>query len=309
MLQIIGVQGIAEVTAGDDLARLITAAVDLQDGDVVVVSSKILSKAQGRTVTPAAGETPDQARRRLSLDHEVLAQTPHFVVVRTPEGWVCANAGLDASNMPDGGVLLLPEDCDGAAAAIRDRLSATAQVAVIISDTFGRAWREGQSDVALGVAGMSALRDERGNRDRDGRELAVTLIAVADQVAGAADLVRDKAAGLPVVVVRGLGHLVGHHGSGAELVRPPDTDLFAHGRGWLARRLATGVGRKVRSGTPPEWEWDLVLRAAGGGQRVGGQLTTADGLVAGRAEACLLDLGYGVDLEHRDGHYLVTVKA
>ncbi len=311
-IEVIGVEGIGEIRPGDDVTMAIAAAVQLQDGDIVVVSSKVVSKAAGRFV--AADGDPDATRRGLSLAQEVLVETPHVVVVRTPQGWVCANAGIDASNVPGGDVLLLPEDPDADAERIRGGLEILdeVQVGVVIADTFGRAWREGQTDIALGVAGMPALRDERGTTDREGRELSVTLVAIADQVAGAADLVRDKAAGVPVVVVRGLGHLVGpgRTGEGAALVRSPATDLFPHGRGWLARRWVTGEGTPVRTGPPQAFEWEQVEQVAGvpegRASRDGHVLTVADGLAAGRAEAALLDLGYAVDLIG-DGPWTLTV--
>ncbi|CAN5501521.1 hypothetical protein BH23ACT9_BH23ACT9_39740 [soil metagenome] len=330
-LQVIPLPGMGEVGPGADLAALIASTGALQDGDVVVVASKVVAKAEGRAVAPAQGESTADARRRMTLEEEVLVETPHVVVVRTHHGYVCANAGIDASNT--GGtdaLLLLPADPDASAeglrsslaAGLRSSLAAHADVGVVISDTFGRAWREGQNDVALGVAGLPALRDERGTVDRDGRELKVTLVALADQVAGAADLVRDKAAGIPVVLVRGLGHLVGTGGSGggAMLVRPPSTDLFPHGRGWLARRLATGEGAAVRDGGPTAWEWDLVRRAAAaavagpdGGSTpddavrlVDGALVTAEGRAAGRAESCLLDLGHRAEVSLHEGGYRIT---
>lgn len=307
---LVPVTGIGEVPAGADLAALIAASVDLADGDVVVVSSKIVAKAEGRVV--AADGDPDGRRRALTLAEEVLVETPQVVVVRTGLGHVCANAGIDASNVPGGELLLLPVDPDASARALRADLAPLGDVAVVISDTFGRAWREGQTDVALGVAGIAALRDERGVLDRNGRPLTVTLVALADQIAGAADLVRDKASGIPVVVVRGLGALVGDlYGGGAELVRDPGTDLFPHGRGWLARRLATGEGVAVRPGPPTEWEWELVVRAAGAPVVVesdGGGARCTEGLAAGRVEACLLDLGYPVVLAVDADGWTVRVR-
>lgn len=306
-VEIIPVEGIGEIAAGDDLPMAIAAATSVRDGDIVVVSSKVVSKAAGRVA--AADGDPDAARRRLAMAEEVLVETPHVVVVRTTQGWVCANAGIDASNVPGGDLLLLPPDPDTDAASIRGGLEALdeARVAVVIADTFGRAWREGQTDIALGVAGMAALRDERGSTDREGRELSVTLVAVADQLAGAADLVRDKAAGVPVVIIRGLGHLVDGvtTGGGAALVRPPDQDLFPHGRGWLARRLTTGEGTPVRTGPPPAHEWALV-EAVAGVTRDGQVLTVPDGRAAGLAEAALLDLGYAVTVAG-DGPWALTV--
>lgn len=315
-VEVLGIRGIGEVAEGTDLAGLIAEAcaadgTPLQDGDVVVVASKVVAKAEGCAVP--AGDDPEARRRSLTLAEEVLVETPWVAVVRTAHGYVCANAGIDASNVPGGGLLLLPEDPDASAAAIRTGLADVADVAVVVTDTFGRAWREGQTDVALGVAGLPALRDERGGLDREGRPLSVTLVALADQVAGAADLVRDKAAGIPVVVLRGLGHLVGGDvdgtaGSGADLVRPPATDLFPHGRGWLARRLATGEGAPVRGGPPAAWEWSLVAAAVEGQvAEDGASIAVADGLAAGRAEACLLDLGYAAQAVLAGDRWVVEV--
>ena len=308
-ITLLPVEGIGEVRAGDDLPGLISAAVGLRDGDVVVVSSKVVSKSMGLTAAPRAGEQVEDARRRIAMADEVVVDTPHVVVVRTPHGFVCANAGIDASNVPGGELLLLPDDVDAAAADIRAGLRRLTGVdtAVIVSDTFGRAWREGQTDVALGVAGMQALRDERGTVDREGQALRVSLIAQADQIAGAADMVRDKAAGVPVVVVRGLDVVApSATGGGQALVRGPETDLFPHGRGWLARRLATGEGAPVRAGLPEAWEWQRVAEAAGGGSFVADRIDVADGLAAGRAEAALLDLGYDAAVHHGDGWTVVV---
>lgn len=308
---IIPVTGLGEIGRGDRLDQLIAAAVDLRDGDIVVVASKIVAKAEGTIVQPRPGEPVAEARRRLAAQQEVLAQTPEVTIVRTVHGFVCANAGIDASNVPGGGLVPLPAAPDASAARLRDGLIGVAAVGVIVADTFGRAWREGQTDVALGVAGLHALRDERGARDRHGRTLQVTLVALADQIAGAADLVRDKAAGVPVVLVRGLAHLVGGDGTGAQLVRPAATDLFPHGRGWLARRLASGQGAAVRTGQPLAWEWDLVAGAAGTGKVQGGtpgrRFVTTDGRAAGRVECALLDLGYAVTVDVSGGRYTVAV--
>lgn len=309
------VTGLGEIGEGAALGPLIADAIDLRDGDVLVVASKIVAKAEGMQRQPEPGESVAAARQRLTLQEEVLTQTPVVTVVRTADGLVCANAGIDASNLPSGGLLLLPEDCDASAAGLRASLTEVADVGVIVADTFGRAWREGQTDVALGVAGLPAMRDERGRADRNGRPLQVTLIALADQIAGAADLVRDKSAGVPVVVVRGLDHLVGGGGVGADLIRPAETDLFPHGRGWLARRLATGQGAAVRRGLPTPWECRLVARAAGVDEAkadddgVTLRFTAATGLAAARAECCLLDLGYEVAVHPRAGRYTVVVAA
>lgn len=313
VLSIMPLAGIGEVTDGADVARLIldaceATATSLQDGDVVVIASKIVAKSEGRMVKPGDGETIVAARKRLTMVHEVLAETPHVTIVRTPDGLVCANAGIDASNVDVDHLLLLPEDPDSSAARIRSGLASMAEVGVVLSDTFGRAWREGQTDIAIGVAGTAALRDERGATDRNGMVLDVTLIAVADQIAGAADLVRDKAAGLPVVIIRGLPSSR-RAGVASELARSASTDLFPHGRGWLARRLADGSGLAVREGSPEAWEWDLIRRAAPGGDVQGDRYLTNDPFMAGRAEACLLDLGYTVSTELSGGVFQLIVTS
>jgi coenzyme F420-0:L-glutamate ligase/coenzyme F420-1:gamma-L-glutamate ligase len=226
----------AEVVVGDDLAaHLLTAVavagVELDDGDVLCVASKVVAKAEGASVPLPPGD-PDAARRTLAREHavRVVAETPWVLVVETHHGFVCANAGIDASNVADAGTaLLLPEDPDASAAALRAELHVRtgADVGVVVTDTFGRPWRMGQVDVALGAAGVVALRDDRGGRDRDGRPLAVTMVAVADQLAAAADLVRSKADGTPFVLLRGLR--VAGPGDAADLLRPAAQDVFRHG--------------------------------------------------------------------------------
>ena len=243
-LTVLPVVGMPEIAAGDDLARAISAAVDLRSGDVVVVAQKVVSKAEGAVVDPpevAAGEDPRRVvARAQALD--VVADSRHAFIVRTRHGFVCANAGVDASNVPGGRLTLLPEDSDASARALRDELrrQTGVDVAVVVADTFGRAWRVGQVDVAIGVAGLKPLRDERGGTDREGQELAVTEAAVADALAAAADLVRTKAAGVPVVVIRGFAFEPSEDGSVGDLVRAPATDLFPRGRGMLASALADG---------------------------------------------------------------------
>ncbi|HVM21068.1 MAG TPA: coenzyme F420-0:L-glutamate ligase, partial [Egibacteraceae bacterium] len=196
-LTVIPVTGLPEVRHGDDLPALIAGAADLQDGDVVVVSQKVVSKVEGAVVSLQAGEGAAEARRRLAREQatEVVADSPWVLIVRTRHGLVCANAGIDASNVEPGLLTLLPDDPDRSARLIRDGLRAAAgvDVAVIVSDTFGRPWRNGQTDVAIGVAGLVPVRDERGAADRFGTTLDVTEAAVADELAGAADLVRTKA--------------------------------------------------------------------------------------------------------------------
>jgi coenzyme F420-0:L-glutamate ligase / coenzyme F420-1:gamma-L-glutamate ligase len=235
-----------EVRAGHDLAALLLEASDgLRDGDVLVVAHKVVSKAEGR-VRRLADVGPDEPARALAVEHDkdprivqvVLDETAELVraergvlICRTHHGFVCANAGVDASNAPDdGSVVLLPRDPDGSArrlrAALRER--AGVAVAVVITDSFGRAWRHGQTDVAIGCAGIRPLEDWRGRSDARGRELRATWIAVVDEAAAAADLARAKDARQPAVVVRGLQvHVTDEDGPGAlALVRPPEEDLF-----------------------------------------------------------------------------------
>lgn len=233
--------------AGDDLAALVADAVaDWRDGDVVVIAHKAVSKCEGRIVR-LADVTPSARARQLAAEHDKdprqvqvvldesaeLVRADHGVLItRTRHGFVCANAGVDASNSgEDDTLVLLPLDPDGSARGLRAALRAhtgVERLAVVVTDSFGRAWRHGQCDVAIGVAGLQPLDDRRGGRDADGRELRATWIAVADQAAAAADLVRDKTSGTPAVVLRGLGHHVtADDGPGAAaLLRPLAEDLF-----------------------------------------------------------------------------------
>jgi coenzyme F420-0:L-glutamate ligase/coenzyme F420-1:gamma-L-glutamate ligase len=238
-LRIIPVAGLPEVRDGDDLAALIAGATDLADGDVVVVAQKVVSKEEGRVVRLEDVVPSERARELAAYDDprklevilresaEVIRERPPLVISRTRHGFTCASAGVDASNAPEPGtVVLLPVDPDASAQRLRDRFRELtgADVAVIVSDSFGRPWRAGTTDVALGAAGMFVLRDLRGTRDWSGYELRSTQIAVADELAGAAELVMGKAEGVPAVVIRGLD--VRGAGTGAELVIPPDLDLF-----------------------------------------------------------------------------------
>ena len=235
------VPGIPEVRAGDDLAAMIAAAAEIRDGDVVVISQKAVSKSEGRLValghvepSPRARELADSLGKdpravQVVLDEsvEVLRAERGVLITRTRHGLVCANAGVDQSNVPgDDVVCLLPLDPDGSARAIRAGLPGAP--AVVIADSFGRAWRLGQADVAIGCAGLAPLDDRRGTRDAEGHELIATVDAVADQAASAAALVRDKAGRDAVVVVRGLERYVtADDGPGAAaIVRPRDEDLF-----------------------------------------------------------------------------------
>jgi len=244
------IAGIPEIVAGIDLAAVIGDAIShtgegLADGDILSITSKIVSKAEGRSV---AAEDREDAITAETVRVVATREYPGGVtrIVENRQGLVLAAAGVDSSNTPDGTVLLLPLDPDFSAhalcAAIRARFGV--RVGVIITDTLGRAWREGQTDVAIGAAGLRVIDDLRGSTDAGGRALSVTLPAVADEIAGATDLVKGKAAGLPVAIVRGLGHLVsGLDEPGARaLVRPAAQDMFrlgsdeAYAQGFAAGR-------------------------------------------------------------------------
>jgi coenzyme F420-0:L-glutamate ligase/coenzyme F420-1:gamma-L-glutamate ligase len=217
------VTGIPEVARGDDVAQLITDATsDLRDRDVVVVAHKIVSKAEDRVV-----ESADRLLQARAEAAGILRSTPDMIIAETRHGYVCANAGVDASNVEDGHVVLLPLDPDLSARRIRTRLErgTGAQLAVIISDTFGRPWRLGQTNVAIGVAGMDAFVDYRGSRDHTGRELVATSICIADELAGAAEMVMGKAARIPAAIVRGAEVTFGR-GAASSIVRPLEDDLF-----------------------------------------------------------------------------------
>jgi coenzyme F420-0:L-glutamate ligase/coenzyme F420-1:gamma-L-glutamate ligase len=228
-IEVVPVEGIGEVRAGDVLADLIAARVALTDYDVVVVAQKVVSKAEGRMV---AVDPDDPAARRSVVEGEavrILRRRGELLITETRHGFVCANAGVDLSNVPDGWAALLPVDPDRSARRIRDGLRARTgrEVAVVVSDTFGRPWRRGLTDVAIGVAGIAAVVDLRGTPDALGRTLQVTEVCVADEIAAAAELVMGKAAGVPAAVVRGLPREWFREGSVRdEVVRPPAEDLF-----------------------------------------------------------------------------------
>ncbi len=232
-LRIFPIEGVPEIQRGDVLAELLVAAAraqgtPLEDRDCLVVTQKIVSKAEGRIVPLDAS---DPAARRALVEAEsvrVLRRRGDLVISETAHGFVCANAGVDLSNVDDGHAALLPVEPDRSARRIRDgvRAAAGVDVAVIVSDTFGRAWRIGLTDVAIGVSGLAAVVDLRGQSDATGRELQVTEVALADEIAGAAELVKGKAAQLPAAVVRGLDASWFREGSARELVRPPSEDLF-----------------------------------------------------------------------------------
>lgn len=243
---ITGIEGIPEVQPGDDLASLIDTAcrrssLSLRDGDVLVVTQKVVSKSEGRFVDPATVEPSPlalelaanwekdprhvevvlrESRRIVRMDHGVI-------ICETRHGFVCANAGVDASNVPGGRLMLLPLDPDASARRIRGRLGELtgADVAVIVSDTFGRPWRTGYTEVAIGVAGMLPILDYVGRLDTEGRELRATWICVADELASAAELVTGKVNRVPVALIRGYAYQRGE-GSAREMVRQAEKDMF-----------------------------------------------------------------------------------
>jgi coenzyme F420-0:L-glutamate ligase/coenzyme F420-1:gamma-L-glutamate ligase len=226
-LQIVPLAGVPEIQSGDDLAVLLGDAVEraggLEEGDVLVVAQKAVSKAEGRVE-----RADDPLGVVLREARAVRRRREDLVIAVTEHGFVCASAGVDRSNAPDEGwVVLLPRDPDASATRIREGLRGRFGVApaVIVSDSFGRAWRQGTTDVAIGVAGMRPLLDLRGRKDARGYELAATVIAVADELAGAAELVMGKSRGVPAALVRGYGVPPGD-GSARELVMPPERDLF-----------------------------------------------------------------------------------
>jgi coenzyme F420-0:L-glutamate ligase/coenzyme F420-1:gamma-L-glutamate ligase len=229
-LEILPVTGMPEVVEGDDVGALIAEHGPIRDGDVVVVAQKIVSKAEGRLVpVDPARRAEERARLVAEESVRVLARRGDLAIVETRHGYVCAQAGVDASNVPPDRLALLPVDPDASAGRIRARLrGAGVDVGVIVADTFGRPWRVGQTNVALGVAGIAPLRDHRGEKDAFGLELEATLIAVADELAAAAELVMGKSDGVPVAIVRGWEGARGH-GSGRDLIRPADEDLFPTG--------------------------------------------------------------------------------
>jgi coenzyme F420-0:L-glutamate ligase/coenzyme F420-1:gamma-L-glutamate ligase len=250
MISATPLEGIPEVTAGADLGETIAAALagepavlEMRSGDVLVLAHKIVSKAEGRVrrlddVKPsdralelAAGRDPRVVQVVLDETREIVRSSPGVIVCETHHGFVCANAGVDQSNVPgDDTILMLPRDADDSARRIRARLRELTGVApgIVISDSFGRAWRTGQADIAIGLAGVAALDDWRGRVDADGREMRATVIAVADLLAGTADLARQKDAGQPVVLIRGASRLVSDaDGPGvAPLLRERSQDLF-----------------------------------------------------------------------------------
>jgi len=226
------VPGLPEIRSGDDLAGLLAAALARaglgpEPGDVLVVTHKVISKAEGAVALLVGGE--DAAYRRLVEEQsvEILRRRGSLVIAKTRHGFICANAGVDRSNAAPGTAVLLPGDPDRSAHGLRlalRRLTGV-DVPVVITDTFGRAWRKGLVDVAIGVSGLEVILDLRGTRDVQGRELKVTEVAIVDEIAAAADLAMGKAAGIPAALVRGLAVPRGE-GRVADLVRPAGEDMF-----------------------------------------------------------------------------------
>ena len=224
-VRIAPISGIPEVGPGDDLARLIVAALGangLRTGDVVVIAHKVVSKAEARVV-----DATDRPAAAQSESARVLRRTGEMIISETRHGFVCANAGVDQSNVEPGRLALLPLDPDASARRVRARLAhlTGAEVAVIVADTFGRAWRVGQTNVAIGVAGIDPFVDYRGQTDAFGHELRATRICIADEIAGAAEMVMGKSAGICAALVRGAGVRPGR-GAAVDIVRPRSEDLF-----------------------------------------------------------------------------------
>jgi coenzyme F420-0:L-glutamate ligase/coenzyme F420-1:gamma-L-glutamate ligase len=229
-VEIIPVPGIPEISTGDDVAAAILTAlagnlIELQPGDVLVVTHKIVSKAEGRFI-----DASDDVAYRAAVEREakaVLRRRGDLVITQTHHGFICANAGVDRSNVTGNRAVLLPVDPDRSAHGIRMKLAKATgfDIPVIISDTFGRPWRRGQTDIAIGMSGMEALDDFKGRSDANGRTMEATEIAIIDEIAAAADLAMGKATQIPVAVVRGVSWEPGS-ARAKDLVRPPEEDLF-----------------------------------------------------------------------------------
>jgi coenzyme F420-0:L-glutamate ligase/coenzyme F420-1:gamma-L-glutamate ligase len=260
-VEVLPVTGLPVVRPGDDLVAVLTEPLrelGTRDGDVVVVTQKIVSKAEGRIVPD--GDRAEWVERETE---RVVARRGDLTIAATRHGFVCANAGVDVSNVEDGGLTLLPEDPDGTAEHLRASLGDALgidRLGVVITDTFGRAWREGVVNVAIGVAGLPAVIDLRGTLDHAGRVLDATVVALADEIAAASGLVMGKASRIPVAVVRGAAVDAAPAGRGADLLRPPDTDLFRESplQALHARRTIRSFG----PGEVPREALEEAIRAA-----------------------------------------------
>jgi coenzyme F420-0:L-glutamate ligase/coenzyme F420-1:gamma-L-glutamate ligase len=271
-LELLPVTGLPEFRPGDDLPGAITTAAPwLRDGDVLVVTSKVVSKVEGRLVTVDADPEARDAQRRQLVEAEsvrVLARRGRTLITQNKLGIVQAAAGVDASNVARDEVALLPENPDASASAIREGIARRlgVDVGVVVTDTMGRAWRIGQTDVAIGSAGVPVLHRYAGEVDKHGNELVVTEVAVADEVAAAADLVKGKTGGVPVAVLRGLDLSTVDSSTAADLVRPTDEDLFSLGTEEAlaqGRREAVLLRRSIRTFDPRPVDPAAIRRAAG----------------------------------------------
>jgi len=329
-VEILSVPGLPEIAPGDDLAGAIRsgierAGVELRDGDILAVTQKVVSKAEGRVVPEPLGGRADVVAAQAA---RVVARRDDLVIAETRHGFVCANAGVDASNVAEGFLTLLPEDPDASAARLRASLSASfgTDVAVVVTDTFGRAWRRGLVNVAIGAAGLPSLVDLRGTKDAGGRVLEATVVALADEVAAASGLVMGKADGVPVAVVRGVS-APAPPVRAAELIRPPEEDLFResplqaiharrsirrfaggeipresltaavaaactapaphHTRPWLFVMVELGPLRKrLLAAMAAAWRRDLAGDGAGD-DVIERRLATSDGLLGGAPVLCV----------------------
>lgn len=290
-VEIVPVRGIPEVVPGDDLGRILRRALtgqglQLQDGDVVVVTQKVVSKAEGRVVP----EWPDGKAGWVTKEtRRVVARRGDLVIAETRHGFVCANAGVDASNVAAGYLTLLPLDPDGSAERLREALGAWtgADVGVVITDTFGRPWRQGLVNVAIGCAGLPALLDLRGTKDATGRVLEATVEAFADQVAAASGLVMGKADGVPAAVVRGL-HAEGIPLPASALVRPASEDMFRESS--LQTVLGFGEAKSFGPGeVPPDTLQEALLAAGSAVRSDDGQSWILIEVVPGPSRARLAD--------------------
>ena len=307
LMLVFGVTGLPEIRAGDDLAELVCARAILADGDIVVVTSKVISKAAGQLVP---GE---RAVVAAAQPGRVVARRGDTVITRTPHGLVLAAAGVDASNVAPGHCAVLPADPDASARSLRMAIAARARrnVAVVITDTAGRAWRMGQTDIAVGCAGMAPADDHAGRLDRFGTPLSVTAPALADEVAAAADLVKGKLRQVPVAVLRDSGIPVlapGEHGPGsAALVRPPADDLFGLGaREAVVAAVERGDDQALAAFSPdPTPVAALVERAASRLDAATARLATR----AGSADLTVRGLVRRPAAEHLDAVLAVTVAA